>query len=204
MLDTEVFEKIKISKSKILIVTKYWDKQKTQSILSQAQKIYPEIIYGLWENRIESVQEKSIPREITHFIGNIQSQKIRAIVESCITIHSLSSLKHARKIENIWLPISAFIQIQLDKQKNIWIQQDNLWNFIQECKDFKNLKIIGISGMWSADVSEWEKRAEFQKLISLRNKYIPTWIISAGTSRDYEIALEEWIDIVRVGSAITL
>jgi len=56
--------------------------------------------------------------------------------------------------------------------------------------------------MWAWDVSEWEKREEFKKLISLRDTYLPNWLISAGTSRDYEIALDEWIDIVRVGTKI--
>jgi uncharacterized pyridoxal phosphate-containing UPF0001 family protein len=72
---------------------------------------------------------------------------------------------------------------------------------LQACKVFKNLKIIWISGMWSADVHQQQKRDECKKLISLRDTYIPDWLISAGTSRDYEIALEEWIDVVRVGSS---
>jgi len=55
--------------------------------------------------------------------------------------------------------------------------------------------------MGSADVSEWEKRSEFRKLILLRDTYMPNELISAGTSRDYEIAIEEWINIVRVGQA---
>jgi len=201
MLNTEVFKKIKKSSSQILIVTKYWDKEKTLSIYQEAQKSYPEILFGLWENRIETIVEKSLARNIVHFIGNIQSQKIAQIVKYCWVIHSLSSLKHATKIENIWFPVQAFIQIKLDPSKNIGISEDTLWYFLQACRDFKNLKIIWISGMWEWDISESEKREEFKKLISLRDTYIPNGLISAGTSRDYEIALEEWIDIVRIGSA---
>lgn len=47
MLNTEVFKKVKRSKSKILIVTKYWDRGKTLEIYKQAQKDFPEIFYGL-------------------------------------------------------------------------------------------------------------------------------------------------------------
>jgi len=202
MLSTEVFEKVKRSKSKILIVTKYWNREKTLEIYKQALKEFPEITFGLWENRIETITEKWFPRNIMHFIGNIQSQKIAQIVKNCWVIHSLSSLKHATKIENLWLPVKAFIQIKLDVDKDIWISWENLWYFLEACKDFKHLKIIGISGMWAWDVSEWEKREEFKKLISLRDTYLPNWLISAGTSRDYEIALDEWIDIVRVGTKI--
>ena len=201
MLHETLFKNIQRANKKILIVTKYWDKQKTLDLYNQASKDYPEIVYGLWENRIESIIDKSLPRNTVHFIGNIQSQKIAQIVRYCSTIHSLSSLKHAIKIENCWFPIQAFIQINLDTNKNIWIPEDTLEYFLKACKDFKNLKIIWISGMGSADVSEWEKRSEFRKLILLRDTYMPNELISAGTSRDYEIAIEEWINIVRVGQA---
>ena len=202
MLHNTLFQNIHTADKKILIVTKYWTKEKTLTIYQEAKKDFSEIIYGLWENRIEDIIEKSLPRNTVHFIGNIQSQKISQIVRYCSVIHSLSSLKHASKIENIWLPISAFIQINLDTNKDIWISGENLEYFIKACSNFKNLKIIWISGMWSADVSESEKRSEFRKLLSLRDTHLPKGLISAGTSRDYEIALEEWVDIVRVGSKI--
>jgi uncharacterized pyridoxal phosphate-containing UPF0001 family protein len=201
MLNNIVFENITRSQKKILVVTKYWDTEKTQNILSQVEEKYPNIFFGLWENRIETIIEKSLPRNIVHFIGNIQSQKIAQIVKYCSVIHSLSSLKHAIKIENIWFPICAFIQINLDENKDIWISEDNLRYFLEACSKFKNLKIIWISGMWAWDISQQEKKEEFQKLISLRNTYLPDGLISAGTSRDYEIALEEWIDVVRVGQS---
>ena len=199
MLNTEVFKNIKASQKQILIVTKYWDSEKTSDILKEWENNYSDIFYGLWENRIEQIQEKNIAREKIHFIGNIQSKKIPDIVKSCSTIHSLSSLKHAAIIERQWLDIVCFVQIQLDTEKENGISGDELWSFIETCKDNKYLKIIWISGMWSNDISDKWKREEFQKLIKLRDTHLPEWLISAGISIDYEIALEEWIDIVRVG-----
>jgi len=204
MLNTQVFETIQKSHRKILLVTKYWDAAVTQRIYREVTSIYPETYFWLWENRIEAIIEKNIPREHMHFIGNIQSQKIPDIVKYCWTIHSLWSLKHAIKIENQNIPIRAFVQIKLDENKNIWITQDEIWEFLSTCSTFKNLQIIWISGMGAGDISEQEKQEEFQKLIYLRDMYMPKWYISAGTSRDYEIALKEWIDIVRVGSALML
>jgi len=201
MLQKTVLQNVQNFWKQILIVTKYWDNETTQKILMQAQKEYSDILFWIWENRIEVIKTKNIPRDLTHFIGNIQSQKIWEIVQYCWTIHSLSSLKHALKIENFWFPISAFVQINLDPNKNIWISQDTLEYFLKVCSSFKNLKIIWISGMWSADTSEEKKWAEFQSLIALRDTHLPNWLISAGTSRDYEIALKEWINIVRVWSA---
>ncbi len=201
MLNLQVFNTVQKAKSSILVVTKYWDREKTQHILNESLDHYHDIFLGIWENRIEDITSKSLPREHVHFIGNIQSQKIWDIVKYCSVIHSLSSLKHALKIDNQWLPISAFIQIKLDKNKDIWISAENLAYFLQACSEFKNLSIIWISGMWAWDVWEEQKRQEFKTLVSLRDKHIPNWLISAGTSRDYEIALNEWIDIVRVWNA---
>ncbi len=199
MLNTEVFENIKSAWKQILIVTKYWDAEKTIQIIDEAKKDNSDVFYGLWENRIKQIQRKDIPREKMHFIGNIQSKKIPEIVRYCYTIHSLSSLKHAGIIEKQWLDIACFVQIQLDIEKENGISENELWSFIETCKDYKYLKIVWISGMWSMSISDEWKREEFQKLIRLRNTHLPNWLISAGTSIDYEIALKEWIDIVRVG-----
>ena len=199
MLNAEVFRNVQQAHKKILIVTKYWDTTKTENILKEAQKDYCEILFALGENRIERIQEKNLQREHVHFIGNIQSRDVVYIVRYCSCIHSLASLKHAHKIEAVWIYIEAFVQVKLDANKDIGISESELGVFLEACKNMKYLKIIGISGMGSWDFSLQEKRDEFQKLISLRNTYIPYWIISAGTSRDYEMALEQWIDIVRVG-----
>lgn len=202
MLNKKVFTNIIQSQKQILLVTKYWDSKTTKKIWNEAKDAYLECIFWLWENRLESLQEKNLPRESLHFIWNIQSQKIRSIVESCSVIHSLSSIKHAQKIENIWISVEAFVQVRLDENKNIGVLPSDLSDFLDACKEYKHLKIVWISGMWSAEFSADKKRAEFQLLVSLRNTYLPNGLISAGTSRDYEIALEEWIDVVRVGKSI--
>lgn len=200
MLNSLLFQKVQSAEKQILCVTKYWDSETTHTILKEVENSYPDIFFGLGENRVESLQEKNLPRESVHFIGNIQSQKIGDIVKYCSCVHSLASLKHAQKIENQWISVKAFIQIRLDEEKNIWISEAEISKFLEIYKGFKHLKIIGISWMGSWEFSEAEKRKEFQKLVSLRNTYIPHWLISAGTSRDYELALEEWIDVVRVGA----
>jgi len=202
MLERTVFEKVQKADKKILLVTKYWDNNVCQKIMQEAENNYQKIVYWLWENRTETIKEKSTPREKNHFIWNIQSRKIPEIVKYCSCIHSLASIKHAEKINTQWFSTSVFIQIKLDEHKDIWIWESELADFLAQCKNFENINIIWISGMWSADIWETEKREEFKKLISLRDMYIPQWLISAGTSRDYELALEEWIDIVRVGTAI--
>jgi uncharacterized pyridoxal phosphate-containing UPF0001 family protein len=68
----------------------------------------------------------------------------------------------------------------------------------------ENIWIIGFSWIWKAEFTKQEKIAEFQLLKNLRDKYIPNGLVSAWTSRDYEIAIDEWIDIIRVWKALVL
>ena len=202
MLNDNVFKDVSSTSKKILVVTKYWNETKTKDIIYTCEKNYLDVFYWVWENRIENIIEKNLPREKVHFIWNIQSKKISKIVKHCSTIHSLSSLEHAKKIDLLEREVFAFIQICLDSKKNIGINPIELPKFLENCKDFKYLKIIGISGMLTGEFNLDEKIEEFRKLISLRDKYLPYGIISAWTSRDYKIALLEWIDVVRVGKLI--
>ena len=53
-----------------------------------------------------------------------------------------------------------------------------------------------------SEATQQERREEFQYIKRIKNKYLPNGLVSAGTSRDYKIAIEEGIDIVRVGSSL--
>lgn len=202
MLNQEVFDTVRAANKKILVVSKYWDNTTTLEIFSQCQDLYPDIVLWLWENRTKTLQNKKLNRKNAHFIWNIQSRDIWNIVQYCSTIHSLDNLKHAEKIEKTAVKTEAFIQIKLDKNKKIGISEDEIQDFLDSCKQYISLKIIWFSWMWGWDMNEEEKRKEFRKLIKIRDHYLPKGLISAGTSRDYKIALEEWIDIVRVGKSI--
>ena len=78
----------------------------------------------------------------------------------------------------------------------------DLPDFLQALAPLKNLAVVGVSSMGWGEFTESQKRQEFESLIKLRNKFIPQGLTSAGTSRDYQIALDAGIDIVRVGKGI--
>ncbi len=202
-----VFEKVQNSHKKVLVVTKYYDRSETNSLINKCEQNFKSCLYGFGENRIESLEEKQLPRVKVHFIGNLQSKKLRKIVQYSTTIHGLDSLKHAQRLNQIikelsLAPLKVFIQIKLDSEKKTGVLPRDLPTFMEHLKPLDNLNLVGISGMGTADFTESEKRSEFQLLLDLRNKYLPKGCISAGTSRDYAIALYMGIDIVRVGRAI--
>ena len=205
-LNHKVFEEIKRAGSKILVVTKYWDKESTQDILNQCETKYSDIFYGIGENRIEHIKEKNINPKKVHFIGNIQSNKIPDIIKYCSTIHSLEKLKHAQiineKLEALNQKIDVFLQVQLDTSKPLGISPNDFEYFTKEIKKLKNINIRGLSGMGKGECSETEKIAEFKLLFRLRDTYLPKKSISAGTSRDYQIGLKQGNLICRIGQNI--
>ena len=99
--------------------------------------------------------------------------------------------------------LGVFLQINIAKEpQKAGVLPENFPNFLEEIKKLKNLEILGIASMGTGTFTEQNKRKEFQDLKKIRDKFLPGNLISAGTSRDYEIALEEGIEIVRVGQAV--
>ncbi len=199
-LNNSVFEEVSQSGKKIIAVTKYWESELVHSLLPllAVQKCF----LGIGENRAEQLEERNFPREVVHFIGRIQSRKIPEIINFSSVVHSLDNLKHARifseKLGKNSLEVFIQVNVTNDPQKG-GILPGSLPNFLDEIKDFKNLQVVGLSNMGWGEFAETEKRQEFRALIQLRDKYLPEGKTSAGTSRDYHLALEEGIDIVRVG-----
>jgi uncharacterized pyridoxal phosphate-containing UPF0001 family protein len=197
-----ILEKINNSNSKLVLVTKYFNTEKTQKIFSKIKK--NSFFLALGENRIDDILTKKIPRNFCHFIGNIQSRRIREISENCSIIHSLCDLKHAKIFAEQEQSCRFFVQVNIsdEPQKN-GIIPENFAGFYKSLPP--ELEIIGISGMGKgANFTQEEKIAEFQTLLNLREKFNPNWKISAGTSADYKIALEMEIDIIRIGRAMFL
>lgn len=205
-INTQILEKIKSSDSRILVVTKYLNKEDTLETINFMEENYIEILEWFWENRIEWMYEKELDREITHFIWNIQTKQIKDIVKLASIIHSVDDVKQILKMEEICskadLWVQIFLQINVDETKPGGIKQEKIPEFLKLIWEMENVSLIWFSAIWKSEFTREEKEAEFDLLINLRNKYLQNWFVSAGTSLDYEIALEKWIDIVRIGSAL--
>ncbi len=202
----DLLEEIKKSFSKLLVVTKYYDKEKTWEIIDFFEKYYNEILFWFWENRVWNLKEKNLAREKTHFIWNIQTKEIKNIVKYSSFIHSVCSIKHIQKIQEICeknnFDVKIFIQINIDENKNTWINENEIEEFLNILKNCKNIELLWFSWMWKFDFTNEEKEKEFDFLLNLRDKHLPNSIISAWTSLDYKIAIKKQIDVLRIGSWI--
>ena len=191
-----------------MAVTKYWDLEEIKEFITKFSGEDLDILAWFGENRVSSLKEKNLERENTHFIWNIQSKEIKYIIKYCDTIHSIDNVKQIKKINeicekaNTWVKI--FIQINLDETKEWGIKIDEIPKFMELIDESENIWLVGFSGIWKWEFTEQEKIEEFKILKNLRDKYIQNGLISAGTSRDYEIAIKEEIDIIRVWKSLVI
>lgn len=196
------------SDSKLLAVTKYWNIDEIKEFVWSFKEEDLDILVWFWENRVNSLKEKNLDRDQTHFIGNIQTKEIKYIVKYCSTIHSVDNIKQIKKLDEIcekqWNWVKIFIQIKVDETKLWWINVSEIPKFLELIDETENIWLIWFSAIWKWDFTKDEKIKEFKLLKRLRDKYIPNWIISAWTSRDYEIALAQWIEIIRVWKSLVI
>lgn len=205
-INTEVLEKFRNTNSSILVVTKYLDANETFEVLEFMEENCLPIFEWLWENRLSSLEEKELPKEKVHFIGNLQTKEIKKILDYSSIIHSVDNRKHILKLEeicfkkNMWAKI--FLQINVDENKDGGITPEKIPEFLELIWEMENVSLVWFSCIWKDKFTREEKEKEFDLMIELRNKYIPNWLISAWTSVDYEIAIEKGIDIIRVGTKL--
>lgn len=152
-----------------------------------------------------------------HFIGHLQSNKIKYIAPFISLIHSVDSLKLLRNInkeaQKYDRVIPCLIQLHIANEDTKYgFTMDECQDIFQSnvLNDLKNIEIVGLMGMATNTESEEHIRDEFQSLKRFfdlcKSKYFKdneNFVeLSMGMSDDYPIAIEEGSTLIRVGSKI--
>ena len=164
------------------------------------------------ENYVQELVEKAerLPKDIRwHFIGHLQSNKVKLITPFIYLIHGVDSLKLLKEIdkqaEKSKRHIDCLLQVHIAQEETKFGFDENEL-FALEIGQFVNVKIKGLMGM--ASLSEYVNkiRTEFKHLKTIYKKLSTLTpqlsILSMGMSADYEIAVEEGSNMVRIGSLI--
>lgn len=170
------------------------------------------------ENRPQELSAKMerLPSDIRwHFIGRLQSNKIKMIIDKVYLIHSVDSFKLISEIskEATKRGIEPSILIQQhisDEDSKQGFSDSEMEEAVELTLGFGNIKLRGIMGMASLTENSDKVRDEFSRLKStferLKSKYFlddaEFCEISMGMSGDYRIAAEEGSTIVRIGTSI--
>lgn len=160
------------------------------------------------ENRWPDCEEKfqALPALQRHFIGPLQSNKIRKVLPLIDVIQSVDSLELLKKINTVAAELDKTIDfcfqvnISADPHKQ-GIDPTDLHAIIEQSKQFKNCHLIGLMTIGEQSTPE-QRRQYFRQLKQIFDRYPQLTVLSMGMSDDYQIAIEEGATMVRIGSAL--
>lgn len=168
------------------------------------------------ENRVQEMTEKweKLPKDIEwHMVGHLQRNKVKYMAEYVSLVHGVDSFrllreinKQAKKVNRV---IPCLLQIHIATEDSKFGLDEKELNDILASQDFNNLKnveIKGLMGMATFTEDENQIRKEFRYLKSIfektKQKRPDISLLSMGMSGDYQIAIEEGSNMVRIGSSI--
>lgn len=191
----------------IIGVTKYVSTERANELLDTG-------VIDVGENRTEEFVQKYEAigdRANWHFIGTLQSRKVRDIIGKVTMIHSLERASVAKQINNrSEQVIPCFIQVNVSgEDSKHGLEETDVLPFIEQLAAYEKVKIVGLMTMAPHVENEDEVRTVFKRLAKLRDdiraKHIPhapCEFLSMGMSNDYEIAIEEGATHIRIGSVL--
>lgn len=174
-------------------------------------------VTDIGENRVQEILEKydSVKQVRWHLIGHLQTNKVKYIIDKVHMIHSVDSIKLMDEIERQAekkgvAEIKILIQVNITgEETKSGIDVSQLEEMLAHAKCLKRVKVCGLMTILAKFDSEITDRLHFrdinEKFIDIsRNKYdnISMEFLSMGMSGDFEIAIEEGSNMVRVGTAI--
>ena len=202
---------------RLVVVTKSRPVEVVQAAIEAGVQILGENYPEEGVMKIQSLAEQSGVE--WHMIGHVQSRKARLVADHFALLHSLDSLKLARRLNrfagegNRILPVLLEFNVGGEESKSGWnAMHESQWNpllpDISSILDLPNLRIHGLMTMPPLGTEPEDSRHYFQHLRRLRDRLSTQFPktdwheLSMGTSADYAVAVEEGATLVRVGTAI--
>lgn len=192
---------------KIIAVTKYVSNERAKEAIEAGildlGENYDEGLIAKWE----VLQDKPT----WHFIGSLQTRKVKNIIDKVDYIHSLdrpSLAKEINKRANKRMKCLVQVNVSGEESKHGLAPQEVI-NFIKTIQDYPNIEVAGLMTMAPHTDDQSILRHCFRTLKSLqievqqmKLEYAPCTELSMGMSNDYAIAVEEGATLVRIGTAL--
>ncbi|MDG0843333.1 YggS family pyridoxal phosphate-dependent enzyme [Staphylococcus equorum] len=191
----------------VIAVTKY-------VTIDRANDAYNAGIRHFGENRLEGFQLKkeALPDDIVmHFIGSLQTRKVKEVINEIDYFHALDRLKLAKEInKRAEHKIKCFVQVNVsgeESKQGVALKDVN--TFIETLEQYENLEVVGLMTMAPLTDDESYIKNLFQSLKNKRDEikalnlnYAPCTELSMGMSNDFHLAAEEGASFVRIGTKL--
>lgn len=201
-------------KVKLVAVTKYTGLEEMEKAFKAGNPIFG-------ENRVQVIRDKKEHFDTTdikddikwHFIGNLQKNKVKYIIDYIDMVHSVNKLSLAKELDKraggIGRKVDVLLEVNVsgEESKEGYIV-DNLYKEIEELIKLDNIRIKGLMTMAPYSEDSEMIRGLFKKLKKLKDELNESHFegqmteLSMGMTNDYKIALEEGATIIRIGSKI--
>lgn len=216
MINTEnyksIIEELKLTNTTLVAVSKTKPASDIEDLFRLGQRDFG-------ENYVQELVEKEalLPKDIRwHFIGHLQSNKVKYIAPFIHLIHGVDSFsllkeinKQAAKHNRL---VDCLLQIFIaEEETKFGFDENEIDKLFSEnnLSSLTNIRIVGMMGMASFSDNQEKVRAEFKKLKTLFDKYATLTItncqlsiISMGMSGDYKLAINQGSNMVRIGSLL--
>ena len=197
--------------------------------VSEMQTVLTAGATNIGENRVQEAQQKyaavnsivdaapSVPADKTcrwHLIGHLQRNKVKAALDMFSLIHSVDSLRLlaeiARRSETQARRIEVLIQVNTTRETSKYgLDAEDLLRFMADAQAYPTANIIGLMTMGQLSPSPDANRPAFALLRPLAAKVeaegfpgVTMQYLSMGMTNDFEVAIEEGANLVRIGRAI--
>ena len=195
-----------IDSQTIVAATKYVDAQDILALVELG-------IHHIGENRVDAFLEKfSLLHDLDitwHFIGHLQSKKVKKVINKIDYLHALDRDSLALEIQkHRKLPLNCFIEVNISEEESKYgLHVNEVYSFCEKLKSYDKIHIVGLMGMAKLTDDEIEIKKEFNKLVVLKNDlnkklHLNLQYLSMGMSNDYKIAIEEGSTHLRLGSIL--
>lgn len=195
----------------LLLATKTVSSEKIKFALRQGESL-------IGENKVQELKQKCTSllelKPQVHFIGHLQSNKIKEVIKWVTCIESLDNYSLAEKLNNRLLfekkSIDVFIQVNTSyEESKFGVAPDQAIELIKKIAKLESIRVKGLMtiGLFGAAPEDSRKCFKLLKNIQeqvdeLKIPKVEMQELSMGMSRDLEIAIEEGATIIRVGTAI--
>lgn len=175
-------------------------------------------INNLGENRVQELVKKFEELNGTdikwHMIGHLQKNKVKYIIDKTVLIHSVESLELAVEINKRAaknnLIANVLIELNIgEEESKFGISEENVYDFVKNMEQFENIRVLGLMTVAPFCENPEDVRWVFKKMkniyeeISIMNlKNTEMKYLSMGMTNDFEVAIEEGSNIIRIGTAI--
>ena len=207
-IDSDIDE-ISIDKTtKLIIVSKSQPTSSIRELIKSGYHIYGENYLDEAIKKIEEIDNNDLE---WHFIGRIQSNKIKKIAKYFNWVQTISSERHARLLneecQKLEKKLNICVQINIDNEESkAGIMINEIDEFLNNISKYEHLSLRGIMAIPSK-LNALKENVNSYNILKLKydklsNKYKNIDTLSLGMSNDYKLALSKGSNMIRIGSLI--